>query len=155
MYLFITDLCTFNVTYFLIPGHVPDVTSVIYRYRLADRKRQVHITIFGFNGQTTIASYIPKKNRSVIMLFTMHHDKKVEPQMDNKPDIILDYNKTKGAVDTLDKLCCQYSTKHGTRRWPLSMFFTLLDICLITTARWFGLTNILTGTSIRQAEEVM
>jgi len=28
MYLFITDLCTFNVTYFLIPGHVPDVTSV-------------------------------------------------------------------------------------------------------------------------------
>ena len=96
----------------------------------ADRKRQVHTTIFGFNGQTTIASYVPKKNRSIIMLSTMHHDKKVEPQMDNKPDIILDYNKTKGAVDTLDKLCCQYSTKRGTRRWPLSMFFTLLDICL-------------------------
>jgi len=113
-----------------IVGTLRKNNAVIPPAMLADRKREVHSTMFGFSGQTTIASYVPKKNEAVIMLSTMHHDRKVEPQMDNKPDIILDYNKTKGAVDTLDKLCCQYSTKRGTRRWPLSMFFTLLDICL-------------------------
>jgi len=113
-----------------IVGTLRKNNAVIPPAMLADRKREVHSTMFGFSGQTTIASYVPKKNKAVIMLSTMHHDRKVEPQMDNKPDIILDYNKTKGAVDTLDKLCCQYSTKRGSRRWPLSMFFTLLDICL-------------------------
>jgi len=111
--------------------HFAENNAVSPLTMLADRKRQVYTIIFRFNGQTTIASYVPKKNRSVIMLSTMHHDKKVKPQMDNKPDIILDYDKTKGAVDTVDKLCCQYSTKRGTRSWPLSMFFTLLDICFL------------------------
>jgi len=45
----------------------------------------------------------------------------------------------KGAVDTLDKLCCQYSTKRGTQRRPLSMFFMLLDICLHNcSVIWFN-----------------
>lgn len=111
-----------------IIGTLRKNNAVIPRQMLADRKREVQSTLFGFNGQTTIASYVPKKNRCVVMLSTLHHDKTINPQMENKPDIILDYNVTKGAVDTLDKLCCQYSTKRGTRRWPLSMFFTLLDI---------------------------
>lgn len=104
--------------------------AVIPREMLADRKRQIQSTMFGFSEQTTIASYVPKKNRCVVMLSTMHHDNATDPHMENKPEIILDYNRTKGAVDTLDKLCCQYSTKRGTRRWPLSMFFTLLDISM-------------------------
>jgi len=91
-----------------IVGTLRKNNAVIPLTMLADRKRQVHTTIFGFNEQTTVAFYAPKKNRSVIMLSTMHHDKKVEPQMDNKPDVILDYNKTKKAVDTLHKFCCQY-----------------------------------------------
>ena len=102
--------------------------AAIPKQMLADRKRPLHSTMFGFNGQKTIASYVPKKNRCVVMLSTLHHNKATDPNMENKPEIILDYNNTKGAVDTLDKLCCQYSTKRATRRWPLSMFFTLLDI---------------------------
>ena len=57
-----------------------------------------------------------------------------------KPDIILSYNSTKGGVDTLDKLCAQYTTKRKTLRWPLSLFFTLLDIAAVNaTVLWVNI----------------
>ena len=43
----------------------------------ANRNRQTESSLFGFDGQLTIASYVPKKNRAVILLSTMHHDKSV------------------------------------------------------------------------------
>lgn len=48
--------------------------------------------------------------------------------MRNKSHINLFYNETKGGVDTVDQMTRAYSTKRSTRRRPLSVFFTLLDI---------------------------
>lgn len=45
-----------------------------------------------------------------------------------KPAIIAGYNNTKGGVDELDKKCSIYSTKRRTRRWPVVIFYRLLDI---------------------------
>jgi hypothetical protein len=45
-----------------------------------------------------------------------------------KPEIIMDYNATKGGVDNLDKLVTGYSCKRRTLRWPLVIFFNILDI---------------------------
>lgn len=44
-----------------------------------------------------------------------------------KPEMILHYNKCKGAVDTLDKMVKEYSCNRGTRRWPLLLFQNILD----------------------------
>lgn len=52
-------------------------------------------SIFAFNNHLTLVSYVPKKNKSVILVSTKHH----YPQIDNineKPQIIVDYNKLKG-----------------------------------------------------------
>ena len=40
----------------------------------------------------------------------------------------MDYNATKGWVDNLDKLVTDYSCKRRTLRWPLVIFFNILDI---------------------------
>lgn len=45
-----------------------------------------------------------------------------------KPQIILEYNKTKSGVDTVDQKCASYTTQRITRRWPLALFFRMLDI---------------------------
>uniref|UniRef100_A0A1B6FAD5 PiggyBac transposable element-derived protein domain-containing protein n=1 Tax=Cuerna arida TaxID=1464854 RepID=A0A1B6FAD5_9HEMI len=44
-----------------------------------------------------------------------------------KPEIITFYNSTKGGVDTCDQLCSLYSVSRKSRRWPLVIFFCLLN----------------------------
>ena len=47
---------------------------------------------------------------------------------DFKPEMILDYNKTKSAVDNLDKLVREYRCLRTSRRWPLALFFDFINI---------------------------
>lgn len=61
---------------------------------LPNRKRTVFSSIFGFNKETTLVSYVPKLNKSVILLSTEHHNKKLS-DIDSKPEIIEFYNSTK------------------------------------------------------------
>jgi len=52
--------------------------------------------------------------------------------------MILDYNATKGAVDNFDKMVKPYTCARSTRRWPMRLFFFLVDAaCLNTSVVWF------------------
>ena len=83
--------------------------------------------LFEFQKDLTLVSYVSRKNKCVILISTSHDDDKIDPET-QKPDIILDYNKNKGGVDTVDQLCNTYSVARKTRRWPLAVFFSLLNI---------------------------
>ncbi|XP_037552794.1 piggyBac transposable element-derived protein 4-like, partial [Nematolebias whitei] len=82
---------------------------------------------FAFTETTSVVSYCPKKNRSVVLMSTLHKDAAVSTRSDKKPEIILDYNKNKGGVDTLDKLTATYTCQRMTRRWPMVVFYNILD----------------------------
>lgn len=56
------------------------------------------------------------------------HEKGDETNSVELPEIIEFYNSTKGGVDTLDQLCHSYSCGRKTRRWPLCLFYNLLNI---------------------------
>lgn len=96
---------------------------------------------FGFQKEVTIVSYVPKKNKAVILLSTMHSDSTVDPET-GKPLIILDYNSHKGGVDTVDKMCSTYSVSRRTRRWPMVLFFQLLNIAGINSQILYNAANI-------------
>jgi len=87
-------------------------------------KEAVHHSKFYFAKDTTIVSYIPKKNRNVVLMSTAHNNKEVSNREDKKPKIILDYNATKGAVDTLDKLIATYTCMRKTNRWPVILQYS-------------------------------
>ncbi|XP_069612129.1 piggyBac transposable element-derived protein 4-like isoform X3 [Ranitomeya imitator] len=91
-------------------------------------KRDVHSSMFYFTKDTTVVSYVPQKNKQVILMSTMHHDAKISERDDRKPDMILHYNATKGAVDTLDQLVGTYTCKRKTNRWPMILFYYLIDV---------------------------
>jgi hypothetical protein len=97
---------------------------------LSNKNRPVGSTMFAFNDNLTLVSYVPKINKAVLLLSSKHHDLKVDTE-NGKPHIILDYNKTKGAVDTVDQMCHKYSVRRGTRRWPLCVFYNMLDIAAL------------------------
>ncbi|CAM4284688.1 unnamed protein product [Leuciscus chuanchicus] len=47
---------------------------------------------------------------------------------ERKPDVILDYNKTKGGVDSLDQMVAAYTCKRKSNRWPMVVFSNMLDV---------------------------
>ena len=85
----------------------------------ANKTRPIGSTLFGFDNDTTLVSFVPKKSESVLLVSTMHHDDEIDEQT-GKPDIILYYNQTKGAADAVDQMCLTYSVQRKTKRWPLA-----------------------------------
>ncbi|KAJ4425788.1 hypothetical protein ANN_27413 [Periplaneta americana] len=62
----------------------------------------------------TLVSYVPKKGKFVCLISSMHHDSSIAEN--GKPEIIEDYNRTKGEVDSLDQKCANYSVQRRKRR---------------------------------------
>ena len=96
----------------------------------SNASREVGSSLFGFNDYLTLVSFVPKRNKAVLLLSSKHHVILVDKKT-GKPNIILDYNKTKGAVDTVDQMCHKYTVKRGTKRWPLCVSYGMVDIAAI------------------------
>ncbi|XP_045480889.1 piggyBac transposable element-derived protein 3-like [Harmonia axyridis] len=79
---------------------------------LPSRGKEIGSSLFGFTSDLTIVAHVPKKNKSVILLSSMHSDDKVD-EKSKKPDIILYYNSTKAGVDALDQKCANYTANIG------------------------------------------
>lgn len=94
---------------------------------IMDKTGDIHSSKFYFTKDTTVVSYIPKKNKNVVLMSTLHNSKQISNRDDKKPQIILDYNSTKGAVDTLDQVIATYTCKRKTNRWPMILFYNILD----------------------------
>ncbi|KAM6960634.1 mucin-5B-like [Aplochiton taeniatus] len=58
----------------------------------------------------------------------MHKDASLSTRENLKPQMILDYNSTKGGVDNLDKVTATYSCQRKTARWPLVVFHNIVDV---------------------------
>lgn len=91
------------------------------------KKRQVQSTLFWFRNDKTLCSFVPKQNKSVILISSMHHSAAID-NFTKKPEMIKYYNSTKGDVDETDKKCAIYSCSRRTRRWPLVLFYKILDL---------------------------
>lgn len=94
------------------------------------RTRRVGESLYGFTNSITLLSYVPKRNRAVILLSSMHHTIEID-QDNNLPEIIAYYNSTKNGVDGLDRMCNTYSCIRRTKRWPMVLFYRIIDICAV------------------------
>ena len=45
----------------------------------------------------------------------------------------MDYNKNKAGVDTMDQMLGTYTCKRGTKRWPLAMFYYIVDVAALAS----------------------
>lgn len=114
-------------------GVVRSSNAEIPREFRADKSRAVKSSLFGFVTDKTLVSYVPKKRKSVTLLSTLHNNGKIDSEtgQDAKPEILTFYESTKGAVEVNGKLCAIYSVARRTKRWPLAVFFHLLNVCCI------------------------
>ncbi|CAM4487531.1 unnamed protein product [Leuciscus chuanchicus] len=95
---------------------------------VSTRGRATHSSLFAFTETHTIVSYIPKKNSNVLLMSTVHSDAALSERDDQKPQMILSYNSTKGGVDNLDKIVATYTCRRKTARWPMAVFYNIVDV---------------------------
>ncbi|XP_056635924.1 uncharacterized protein LOC130444670 [Diorhabda sublineata] len=93
-----------------------------------NKTRQIGSSLYGFPENVTLLSHVPKKQKAVLLVSSMHSSAAQDPDVD-KPEMIHFYNTTKSGVDSLDQKCALYSTGRRTQRWPMAIFFRILDIC--------------------------
>ncbi|GFR81612.1 PiggyBac transposable element-derived protein 4 [Elysia marginata] len=108
------------------------------------KKQQVlYSSNFAFNNETNtmLFSYQSHRNKNVVVLSTMHNEREVADGEKRKPDVLLFYNQTKGGVDKMDKLAQTYTTKRASKRWPMVLFYNILDLSGIAAGVVFKLKN--------------
>lgn len=115
------------------------------------KNRAVGSSLYGFTKDLTLVSYVPKKDKAVILLSSCHHHASTD-EVTNKPSMIVDYNHSKGGVDEIDKKCAIYSCSRKTRRWPQAIFYRLLDIAGINA---YVLYNEYPECKMRRADFLM
>ena len=68
----------------------------------------------------------------------MHDDKAVDDSSQKKkPEMIQYYNATKGGVDTMDQMVSNYSCKRRTSRWPMVLWYNMLDVATLNAYTYF------------------
>ncbi|XP_072395325.1 uncharacterized protein [Diabrotica undecimpunctata] len=90
--------------------------------------RYTNSAMFAYSKNLTLLSYCPPKAKKkiVVMLSTMYPEGD-KPNSTVLPEIIDFYNRTKIGLDTFDQLVHRYTTARKSRRWPLRIFYNLLD----------------------------
>lgn len=92
-------------------------------------------SMFAFLRKGVLVSYVPKKNKNVLLFSTLHSGDKIDESTFDKckPEIVTFYNATKGGVDVVDELISQYTVSRNSCRWPLTVFYCLLNIAGINS----------------------
>nr|XP_005172805.1 dual specificity protein phosphatase 26 isoform X1 [Danio rerio]XP_005172806.1 dual specificity protein phosphatase 26 isoform X1 [Danio rerio] len=95
---------------------------------LSVKGRAINSSKFAFTDTHTLVSYHPRKNKNVLVMSTLHRDDAENSDEQSKPQMILDYNSTRGGVDNFDKLTSTYTCQRKTLHWPMVIFFNMLDV---------------------------
>ncbi|XP_066517805.1 uncharacterized protein [Hoplias malabaricus] len=84
------------------------------------------------SGSATLTVYAPRKNKLVCILSTMHQQVQIVNGHKRKPNTVTDYNHMKSGVD-MDQMVRAYSVRAGTCRWPVAVFYNMLDLAVMNS----------------------
>ena len=97
------------------------------------RSRPLGSSMFCFDGPLTLVSYKSKPAKMVYLLSSCDENAIInEPS--GKPEMILYYNQTKDGVDTFVEMCASMSCSRKTNRWPMAVFYGILDMAFANSA---------------------
>ena len=100
---------------------------------VTSKGREQYNSMFAFTSHMSLVSYIPRKGKCVLVVSSLHDSNKIDEDtgVQRKPKIITFYNLTKGGVDTVDHLASSYDVARNTKRWPMVVFYGLLNVAAI------------------------
>ena len=84
-------------------------------------------TFYDHSNKIILLLYVPKRNKNVLMMSSSHSSISITDCY-KKPNVIMDYNKHKGRVDTLDENCEEFSCLKKTNRWAMVINYNLINV---------------------------
>ena len=114
------------------------------------KSREIHSTVFMWKKDSPVMfiSYIPKKNKNVLMITTEHDKPKVGTDYRHKPEAIMFYNEQRCAVDVVNHMVKDCSSQSKTDKWAFALFTFLIDVAGINAQTI--LTKNLKKTKLRR-----
>jgi len=106
-------------------------------------------TILYKSNDFILTIYKAKPNKKVLILSSMHSSVEIEKSDTRIPETIRFYNSKKFGVDVTDQITRKYSVKSKSQRWPLQVFFNILDLAGINA---YILYKETTGEEISRQE---
>lgn len=97
------------------------------------KNRSVFSSLVGFRESSVLVSYVPQEKKNVILLSSKHSMCSFQSSEQRKPEILTFYNRTKDAVDVVERLKADYNVSRINCRWQLTLFFSLLDVAVINS----------------------
>lgn len=108
----------------------------------AAEKRGGFSSVFGFSDECQLTSYTTNEFRNVVVLSTAHANYQTDSSTRaNQPLAILDYNKFKGGADSIDKMVRGYTSKRQGCRWPVAIFYNMIDVGALAALRLYELSH--------------
>ncbi|KRX24456.1 PiggyBac transposable element-derived protein 4 [Trichinella nelsoni] len=98
------------------------------------RGRDVYSTlaVYEHNRKVIMISYVPRKNKNVLLMDSCHTKLKIDNQRDDRrPNIINDYDLGKGGVDSMDSRIEDFSCKRKTNKCTMLMLYLIVDLLMI------------------------
>lgn len=94
------------------------------------KNKPLRSSLFGFTKDGVLVCYKAKPNKIVLLYSTMHSDGAIDAETGDlaKPELMTFYNMTKCGVDVVDEMKGTYSVSRVSCRWPLTIFFGLMNI---------------------------
>uniref|UniRef100_A0A672F7B2 PiggyBac transposable element-derived protein domain-containing protein n=2 Tax=Salarias fasciatus TaxID=181472 RepID=A0A672F7B2_SALFA len=93
-------------------------------------RHEFRTKVFSTSG-TTLTVYAPKRKKTLCILSTMHSVVETGETRKKKPNTVNDYSRMKGGVDAMDQMVREYTVRSGTRRWPVAVFYNMVDIAAL------------------------
>ena len=98
--------------------------------------------IFSSPSGCSLTIYKAKKTKVVCILSSMHRNVNIDQCHKKKlPETIQYYNKSEVGVDVLDQMARYHTSKSSTKRWPVAVFFNILDCACINAYIIYCLTT--------------
>jgi len=104
-------------------------------------KDPLYSTVIYKAGDTVLTSYQGKVAKNVLVLSSMHTGVTVSEEGKKLPETVKYYNETKAGVDAIDQMARYYSVRAGTRRWPVHVFYNILDLAMINAHTLYKLVT--------------
>lgn len=82
-------------------------------------------------SDVTLTVYAPKRRKTVCILSSLHSVVETGDNWKKKPNTVTDYNSCKSGVDAMDQMVREYTVRSGTRRWPVAVFYNMVDIAAL------------------------
>lgn len=109
----------------------PDKKEVPRAFRTI-KDKALYSSMFGFSDVATLVQYICKRDKAVLLMSTKHCECSIDKKSDQlKPEIKVDYDRTKTALEILDKMCSKNDVSRNSRWWPATILFRLMNIAAV------------------------